>query len=98
MKDTIKQEKQTVERMIRLYCRHAEGNRELCRECRSLLDYALSRLDHCPYGDNKPACKQCTTHCYRPDRREQIRRIMRFSGPRMILYAPIEAIRHLLKI
>ncbi|MDR0230584.1 MAG: nitrous oxide-stimulated promoter family protein, partial [Dysgonamonadaceae bacterium] len=71
---------------------------ELCRECRELLSYVLSRLDHCPYGDNKPACKQCSTHCYRLDMREHIRRVMRFSGSRIILYAPIAAIRHILKV
>ena len=98
MKNNIKREKQTVELMIRLYCRHAEGNKELCRECRNSLDYALSRLDHCPYGNNKPACQQCTTHCYKPAMREHIRRVMRFSGPRMILYDPIAAIKHILKI
>jgi hypothetical protein len=82
--------------MIRLYCRSAEGNRELCHTCRELLSYTLSRLDHCPYGDNKPACKRCTAHCYKPVMRESIRRVMRFSGSRMILYAPFAAIRHIL--
>jgi hypothetical protein len=27
--------------------------------------------------------------------RERMREVMRFSGPRMLLYAPMEAIRHL---
>ena len=43
--------------MIRLYCRRAESNRELCPSCRDLFNYALSRLEHCPYGENKPVCK-----------------------------------------
>ena len=76
----------------------AEGNgaggRELCPECRELLDYALARLGRCPYGEAKPVCRHCPTHCYSPAMREGIRRVMRFSGPRMVLYAPVEVVRH----
>ncbi len=93
----IEREKRTVARMIGIYCRRSEGNAELCGGCREVLDYALARLDKCPYGDTKPACKRCKTPCYKSAMREQIRRAMRFSGPRMIFYAPGEAIRHLLK-
>jgi len=97
----IAREKETVEVMIRLYCRHAEGNRgaevrgELCPACRELRDHAFARLDHCRYGEAKPACRHCPAHCYKPAMREHIRRVMRFSGPRMLLYAPLAAIRHL---
>ena len=96
MRNIIEREKQTINTMIRIYCRRSEGNRELCEECSALLDYAFSRLEHCPYGENKPSCKQCTTHCYKPAMREEIRKVMRFSGARMILYAPIAVIRHIL--
>ena len=37
----IEQEKQTVEQMIRLYCRKKEGNETLCPQCREVLEYAL---------------------------------------------------------
>lgn len=33
----IEKEKQTVEQMIRLYCRKKEGNGTLCPQCRELL-------------------------------------------------------------
>lgn len=36
----IEQEKQTVEQMIRLYCRKKEGNETLCPQCREVLEYA----------------------------------------------------------
>ena len=98
LKNRIEREKQTVGLMIRLYCRRAEGNKELCDACSDLLDYSLSRLDHCPYGDNKPSCKKCTTHCYNPTKREYIRRVMLFSGSRMILYAPMATIRHIRQV
>ncbi len=93
----IEREKHTVELMIRLYCRKKEGNRELCEECRELLAYACKRLDACKFGNEKPACKNCTVHCYRPEMRERIRRVMRYAGPRMMLYHPVAAIRHLLE-
>lgn len=81
--------------MIRIYCRRKEGNAELCDDCRTLLDYAAKRLTHCPFGENKKSCRRCTIHCYSPSMRERIRIVMRFSGPRMILYAPFEVLRHI---
>ena len=47
------EEKQTVEQMIRFYCRHKEGNSTLCKNCKELLDYAHQRLAHCPFGEQK---------------------------------------------
>ena len=35
-------------------------------------------------------------HCYKPEMRERIRQVMRYSGPRMITKHPVAAIRHLL--
>ncbi|MEG0468008.1 MAG: nitrous oxide-stimulated promoter family protein [Mucinivorans sp.] len=92
----IEQEKQTIEQMITFYCRHKEGNQVLCPSCCELLAYALERLDRCRYGDEKCSCKNCKTHCYNPQRREQIRQLMRFVGPRMIFYMPRAAIKHLI--
>lgn len=89
------QEKLVVEQMIRLYCRHKEGNQELCPSCQALLGYCCQRLDHCPRWDEKTTCRQCPVHCYRPDMRERIAEVMRWSGPRMLLYHPVEALRHL---
>ena len=92
----LDKEKRIVEIMIRIYCRRCEGNEQLCDSCKELLMYACERLDRCPHGENKGSCKQCTTHCYRPAMRERMRTIMRFSGPRMIIYAPLEFIKHYL--
>lgn len=91
----IEKEKQTVGQMIRLYCRHKEGNRQLCPRCAELLRYACDRLDHCRFGCRKPTCKTCPIHCYRPAMKEQMRAVMRWAGPRMLLYHPLAAIRHL---
>ena len=91
----IEREKHTVSLMIRLYCRRKEGNRSLCEGCNKLEEYAHKRLSACKYGEQKTSCKKCPTHCYRKDMRERIRQVMRFAGPMMILYHPVEAIRHL---
>ncbi len=92
----IDREKRIVETMVRIYCRRKEGNAELCSECAALLDYALARLERCRFGEGKGSCRRCSVHCYRPDMRARIRMVMRFSGPRMLLYAPLEALRHML--
>ena len=93
----IEEEKVVVEQMVRLYCRKREGNAELCPSCKELLDYAHSRLTACRFGEHKPTCKKCPIHCYRPVMKERIRMVMRWSGPRMLLYHPIAAVKHLLR-
>ena len=83
--------------MIRLYCRRKEHNAELCEACRSLLSYACRRLETSRNGYHKGACKQCKDHSYPPAQRQKIRAVMRYAGPRMLLYHPLEALRHLLR-
>ena len=90
----IAREKRIVEQMVRLYCRRKEGNRELCAECRALLEYARKRLEHCPFGERKGTCRVCPVHCYRRDMRERMRRVMRYAGPRMLWYHPVAAVCH----
>ncbi|EJL3950038.1 nitrous oxide-stimulated promoter family protein [Vibrio parahaemolyticus] len=87
----------TVKAMVEVYCHDHHGTRDaLCSECRALLDYAEVRLDRCPYGEEKPTCNKCPIHCYKPESKEQMRLVMRYSGPRMLLKHPILAVRHLL--
>ena len=91
----IEEEKQTVEQMIRLYCRLKEGNKVLCEDCSALLEYAHKRLDHCKFGEKKSTCRKCPVHCYKPAMREKMQQVMRFAGPRMMWYHPVDAIKHL---
>ncbi|MCR5325185.1 MAG: nitrous oxide-stimulated promoter family protein [Bacteroidales bacterium] len=93
----IEEEKQVVRWMIGLFCRKKHNGKNLCPDCSALASYCNSRLEHCRFGNDKPTCKNCPTHCYRPDMREKIRIVMRYSGPRMIFYHPVAAIRHLLR-
>lgn len=91
----IEREKQTVSKMIGLYCRLNHSQKTLCDDCRSVELYAHNRLDNCTFGSAKPSCKKCTVHCYKLEYREKIRAIMRFSGPRMLFFYPREAIWHI---
>jgi len=93
----IQRERRTVEAMIALYCRQQHGCRNgLCRECADLADYTRQRLEKCPFQAGKTTCARCPIHCYRPDRRVQIRAVMRIAGPRMIWRHPALALQHLL--
>lgn len=92
----IDEEKRELDFMIRIYCRKNHDNKNLCNECKELREYAFIRLEHCRYGKNKSSCNKCPTPCYKKEKREQIRNVMRFSGPRMIFYHPAIAIKHLL--
>ena len=60
----IAQEQRTVAQMIRLYCRKKEGNRELCPQCRELLEYAHMRLSRCPFGEKKKALEGIAIFLY----------------------------------
>lgn len=94
----IQQEKHTVSLMIALYCRHKHNmTNQLCDFCQDLQSYALTRLTLCRYGENKSTCEKCPTHCYAKEYKQRIRIVMAFSGPRMLIYHPIQAIRHLFK-
>ncbi len=87
----------TVTAMIDIYCRQHHGNKSSeCEECQQLRSYAETRLDRCPYGQSKPTCNKCPIHCYKPEPKQQMKAVMRYSGPRMLLPHPILAIRHLL--
>ena len=90
-------EKRVVGNMIAIYCRahHNISSKGLCEACAELRDYSMQQLEYCPYGEQKPPCSRCPIHCYKKERRLQIREVMRFSGRRMIFKHPIDAIWHL---
>lgn len=91
-------EKKTVALMIRLYCRKKHGTKnELCPDCKALSEYAAQRSDKCPFMESKTFCSNCKAHCYKPEMREKIREVMRHSGPRMIMYHPVMAFRHVIE-
>ncbi|MBI5505225.1 MAG: nitrous oxide-stimulated promoter family protein [Deltaproteobacteria bacterium] len=93
----LDRERRTLEAMIRLYCRdlHA-GGKTLCQQCEALCCYADVRLQRCVFKLDKPTCAACPVHCYKPEMREQVRVVMRYAGPRMLLRHPVLAIWHLI--
>ncbi len=93
----IEYEKYVVGLMIKLYCQKKEGYKGLCPDCKELLQYAEERLSRCTYGNKKPTCKKWTIHCYRNVMKERMRTVMRFSGPRMMIYHPQKALIHLFR-
>ncbi len=91
-------EKKMVSQMIALYCKKRHGTKNgLCPDCEKLDTYARARSDKCPFMETKTFCSNCTVHCYKPEMREKIREVMRFSGPRMIFHHPAAAIRHVIE-
>ena len=91
-------EKRMVSQMIALYCRKKHHTRgDLCPQCAALDAYAKMRADKCPFMETKTFCSNRRAHCYKPDMRAKIREVMRFAGPRMILYHPVAAIRHVVE-
>ena len=93
-------EQKVVEEMIRLYCRkkhkaYDRKSKQMCEACQTLSDYAKQRSEKCPFMEQKTFCANCKVHCYKPQMRTEIRQVMRFSGPRMLLYHPVLAVWHL---
>ena len=95
----MRREAATLEMMIRRYCRMRHVRRgntsELCEECAELLSYSNHRLANCPFQEGKTTCGKCAVHCYKPEKREKIREVMRIIGPRMALTNPLMALQHL---
>jgi hypothetical protein len=89
-------EERTLVAMIGQYCGEKHGHAgQLCAECRELQDYARERLGKCPFQEGKTVCSKCPVHCYKPAMREAIKRVMRFSGPKMLFHHPVMALWHL---
>lgn len=97
LKSKREQEKALVSLMIGIYCRKKHGCETLCSECTALKIYAQQRIERCPMMETKSFCSNCKIHCYKQDMRDKIRKVMRFSGPRMIFYHPVIAIRHVIE-
>jgi hypothetical protein len=96
-------EKRLIPVMIKKYCRgthklkrkaHSIPHGGVCEECKALTEYALFRLEKCPFKVNKQFCSFCKIHCYKPEYREEIKKVMKYSGPRMLFSHPIFALSH----
>ena len=70
------------------------GERLLCQECASFLQYAITRRLKCPLEAQKPTCKHCRTHCYNKPRLAKVKEIMAYSGRTLMLRGRLDYIWH----
>ena len=85
----------TIAAMITLHCRGRHRSKAgLCAQCQGLLDYASLRLERCRFGVEKPTCAKCPVHCYQSARRQQVKDVMRYAGPRMVWEHPVISLLH----
>lgn len=96
-KSRIELEKKILCRMIFIYCKGNKHGEVPCSQCKELLDYANQRLSLCKFGENKTFCSRCTVHCFKPEMREVVRNVMKYSGPRILFYNPIMTMKHFLQ-
>ncbi len=89
----LAREWKTMVAMIHIYCR-AHHATDHCEECEGLLAYARLRLERCRFGAEKPTCAKCPVHCYQSQRRQQMKAVMRYAGPRMLWRHPILSLCH----
>ncbi|MBP8598372.1 MAG: nitrous oxide-stimulated promoter family protein [Selenomonas sp.] len=93
-------EQATVRQIVRIYCRghhHVVGpGGQLCPDCEAIAAYAASRIAGCPRMAVKTFCSVCPIHCYARPQQEQVLRIMRYGGPRMLLHHPLLTLQHML--
>lgn len=82
----------TVNLMIDIYYdKHEDDGKD------ELKSYVKKKLAACPHGDNKPFCSSCKIHCYDDIHRQKIRKVMKYSGPRMIFKRPKASLDHLVE-
>ena len=91
----LKREHDTIKVMVKMYCSSMHSSSDaLCTECKDLFDYAFLKIDCCCFGPEKPACSECWIHCYEKEKRERIKVVMRYAGPRMLYKHPYLGIMH----
>lgn len=86
----IQEEMRLVSCMIELYYKKNKGNIPEKR----MASYVNQRLSFCQFGEEKTTCQKCPVHCYQEVYRNQMKQIMRYSGPRMLLVHPLLTLRH----
>lgn len=85
------EERKIVMEMIDLYYKHHIDEYD-----DKFIEYVNARITHCPRMKEKTFCSKCPVHCYREDMRKQIKKVMKYSGPRMIFHHPLLVIKHII--
>ena len=100
-------EKKLITIMIIMYCKGnhkierkrqgVKGN-DTCTECKELIEYALFRLEKCPFKKNKKICSFCNVHCYKPEMRNKVKAVMNYAGIRMLFSHPLFSLSHVIQM
>ena len=72
-------EKKTLRVMIGVYCRGKHKHKG----------------ELCPFMETKTFCSACKVHCYSKEMQEKIKEVMKYAGPRMLFYHPLQALDHM---
>ena len=87
--------------MIKIFCKgnHPDDNSNnssnLCNMCHDMEKYIHNRIDYCK--QNNFFCAYCDNKCHPMDKSDYLKKIMRYSGPRILKKYPIMSIKHFLK-
>lgn len=65
----------------------------ICSDCGRLLEHGITKRRCCPLNP-KPTCRKCHIHCYTPEYRDKIRKIMAFSGRKLIMRGRLDYLWH----
>lgn len=93
-------EKALVPVMIKIYCHGNHGTKgaEVCAACGELTEYALLRLEKCPFRKKKHFCSTCRIHCYKSEMRGRIKAVMKYAGIRIMFSHPIFCFSHVMEV
>lgn len=98
MSEQIEQKIKLVGKMMSLYCKkhhRPNNNGGLCEDCENLQQYSAQRNRNCK--NQNSFCAHCTSPCYAAEKRVQMRKVMKFSGPRIALYHPFWVGKHMIE-
>ena len=94
--EKIKMKKEIISLMVKLYCQKKHTDKILCPQCKDLLNYCFERLESCPEKLDNFFCNNCQINCFAQKQQDEIRKVMRFAGPRMLFYHPPLVVKFLL--
>ncbi|MDY0234818.1 MAG: nitrous oxide-stimulated promoter family protein [Gudongella sp.] len=93
----IKKEISILTTMIDIFYKNKNHREQYTTtEIEELKNYCKSRILNCPVILEKTFCSSCKIHCYDEKHRAFIKKVMKYSGPKMIFFHPILLIKHLL--
>lgn len=87
-------ERKAMELILSVY---EKGHQEERDDIEKLRQYSMERINKCPKMATKTYCSNCEIHCYRQEYRDKIKKVMRYSGPRLFLKKPLWVVDHMVQ-